>query len=242
MRNDLSALLIAESFGLGLAFTFGPYMEPNDTNLIFRFPAEIIHGDMISRDDLIDYEESLNYNERSFEFPSLVLSRSFSTSSSHIDAAWKLTPIIQNNENIRQAAKYLSESQENFYVWIGDLDNAIDQADYVPKSSYEQIIFENALQNAFKAIEAIIGDPPKDDNRLFTKMKRVNLDPYEEFGLEKLPLYKIIREMNKARDKKSAHGSIVAKDITVGELLSYQGCARHILYSAFIKELGEDIY
>jgi hypothetical protein len=241
-RNDSDALITAESFLLGLSFTFGPYMEPHETEFIFRFPAELIQGDMIYMEDLILYEESQPYPERSIEFPALALSRSFSTSSYSMNAAWKLAPIIRRNENIRQAAKYLSESQENFYVWPGGMDSAIEQSDYVPKSSYEQAKFENALHNAFKAIEAIIGDPSKDDNKLFMKLREINLDPREELGLEKLPLYKIIRNMNRARDKKSAHGSISKKNISVGEMLDYQSCAHYVLYEAFEKELGGNIY
>jgi len=99
---------------------------------------------------------------------------------------------------------------------------------------------ENALQNAFKAVEAILGDPPNDDRKFFSKIKAIGLDPNEEVGrVAKTPLHKIIRDMNFARDKKSAHGSTQYRTITVSDLMEYQACARYIILAAIEKQLEE---
>lgn len=193
-------------------------------------------------EDLVHYEESRPFEERTSEFPGLALSRSFGTSETYVDAAWKITPLIMHDANLKLAAQFLSESQDNFFVWPGGMDEAIGQSAYVPKSVYEQVRFENALQNAFKAIEAVIGNPPKSDIKFFQTIKEIGLDPSEEFGLNDLPLNKVIRKMSIARDKKSAHGSTKDRNISVGELLDYQFCARLIVITAFEKQLDTSIY
>ena len=241
-KDDLDAVIIGESYFLSLSFTFGPWADLDDTQFVYCFPSELIHDGTLFIDDLMEYEESRPYNERTIENPTYTFGRSFSTSEYDMDAAWKITPYIYKNRKLKQSLRFLVESQENFFVWPGGIDDAIDQSDYIPKTSFEQIKFENALQNAFKSIEAIIGDPSKDDRKLFVKLREVGVDPTEKIGLDQEPISEIIRKMNIARDKKAAHGSTFDRDITVGEMLDYQFCARYILLSAIEHELNEPLY
>jgi len=242
-RNDEFAFKLSEAFFLGLSISFGPWMDPNETISAYCFPSELIISEILLLDDLINFENSLPYPERSIEFPHSLFGHSFTTSESRINVAWELTPVILENTSLRRAAQFLVKSQEDFFVWSGQIQDVIDHAGFIPDSLFDQVKFESALHNAFKSVEAIIGDPPRDDNKLFSLLKSFDLDPLELVGYQsKRPLYEVIRNMNIARDKKSAHGSTPSKNITAGELLEYQSCAKYIVRMAFNQFLGKDIF
>jgi hypothetical protein len=123
------------------------------------------------------------------------------------------------------------------------LREAIHNRDRVAENSRVQATWETALQNAFKAIEAIIGDPPKDDRKFDQLLRSIGLDPYEEVGFgENRSLREEIRFMNIARDKKAAHGSTLNRRLTVGEIHKYQACAGYVCQAAIETKLGQPIY
>jgi hypothetical protein len=109
---------------------------------------------------------------------------------------------------------------------------AFDRVSSAPTSSH-QTHFEDALQNAFKAIEAVMGDPPKNDRKFSDKLVAIGIDPLEQVGYEeKKPISTVIRAMNEARDKKSAHGSTRRRTIGQAELLDFQTCSREVVLAA----------
>ena len=242
-RNDEHANKISEAFLLGLSISFGPWIDPNQSIAAYCFPSELINDEMLSVDDLINFENSLPYPDRSTEFPHTLFAHSFTTFDRYINNAWELTPLILNNNSLRRAAQFLVKSQEDFFVWPGQIQDVIDHAGYIPDSLFDQVRFESALHNAFKSVEAIIGDPPRDDNKFYSLLSSFDLDPLELVGYQsKRPLHEVIRNMNIARDKKSAHGSTPSKNITAGELLEYQSCAKYIVRMAFNQFLGKDLF
>jgi len=99
---------------------------------------------------------------------------------------------------------------------------------------------ETALQNAFKAIEAVIGDPPKDDRKLALKLRNIGLDFQEEVGYgNKDKLGQLIRKINLERDRKAAHGSTSPRTIRIVDMMEYQACARYIVIAALEHEASQ---
>lgn len=94
---------------------------------------------------------------------------------------------------------------------------------------------ESAFQNAYKAIEAIIGDPGKDrsDRKIKTRLQATGLDPFESVGyLVKEPLLERFERYYRMRDSIAAHGSGKKKrPLKMGEIIDLQAMARHILLS-----------
>jgi hypothetical protein len=189
--------------------------------------------------ELIQIEETRQWSERITEFPTSIIGSSTQFSPYSVEIAWKLAPLLFNNEKLLHAFRFLKTSQENFHVWLGQIDEAVEDAHVTAENVFQQSRLENALQDSFKAVEAIIGDPPKNDEKFFGKIKSIGVDPSMIFGLEDKPIHQVIRDMNDARDKKAAHGSTQNRAITVGELFVFQNCARYIVLQACESELGE---
>jgi hypothetical protein len=117
-------------------------------------------------------------------------------------------------------------------VYPGGIDE-VTHDDVCPHSASMRSRFEDALHNSFKAVEAIIGDPPKDDRRLSEKLKKIGINFDEPVGYRvKEPIGTVIRSMSAARDKKSAHGNTRHRSITPAELLEFQACAHLVVVAA----------
>jgi hypothetical protein len=127
-------------------------------------------------------------------------------------------------------------------VWIADDDVfeiMCDSSD-VPTSLSETVRLQTAYLNAYKAVEAVIGEPPKDKRRLRARLAQVGIDPDEKVGFKlygmtpgiETVLDKLLT-MQKMRDKVAAHGKTHARfPITYCELKDKQGFARHFLLTA----------
>jgi hypothetical protein len=112
----------------------------------------------------------------------------------------------------------------------------------------EKAKVETAVWNTLKSLEAIIGDPPKNERKLRKKLSDSGIDPDERIGylwhstntpdsLE--PLIEKIRKLSVCRDKRAAHGSKTSpnRSITYYELMDFQGCVRYCLDLAIHHEL-----
>jgi len=105
-----------------------------------------------------------------------------------------------------------------------------------PVSRRESARGENSIVNAFKAIEAVIGDPPKDEAKFKRKLQGASIDPNELCGLgpRRETIGIKICKMNDMRDKKAAHGRTGGdRQITYFDIMDCQACARLVLLKQF---------
>ena len=157
-----------------------------------------------------------------------------------MEEAWEIAGLTFSDDSLFKAARFYSRSTDFFHISPGQINDVIATPALSPTTGSDQSRYEDALQNAFKAIEAVIGDLPKDDRKLFIKLKDIGLDPDELVGYrDKKSLYQTLRNMNEARDKKSAHGSTPERKITTFEMMNYQMCAACIIESALYNRLKE---
>ncbi|MBN1314346.1 MAG: hypothetical protein JXA42_02720 [Anaerolineales bacterium] len=242
-RDDEKANKIAESLIYAVNIVKGPIGDSYESAIIFPIPSILIKNvEEISSDILIKVEENRPYDLRVLEFPGSIGSFS-SILDYNMALAWKITPLIYSNDNLFNAARYLKESQDNFYVWPGQLDDVISDSLSNFSTGWELGRLEATLINTFKVVEALFGYPSSNDKKLVNKICMIGIDPNEKFGVEpKLPLFKFVRVMKEARDKSSAHGSTSPKNILVRDMLLYQDCARYLLMKAIEHYCGEKIY
>ena len=156
-----------------------------------------------------------------------------------LEEVWRIVPIVVKSKSLMDAANFYKESIGQ--VWIAG-DDVFDIMSYnldIPPSQAQRARIETAYQNAFKAIEAIIGEPPKDKKKLRVKLLKDGINPDEEVGYNlygmkpgKETLLKKVMDMHQNRDKKAAHGKTnIPRTIGYCELKDKQALARHILLS-----------
>src|SRR5262249_55251785 len=93
-----------------------------------------------------------------------------------------------------------------------------------------------------RRFEAVIGDPPKNSEKFFGRIRGLGIDPHEPVGYEnQVPISTLIRQMNEARDKRSAHGSTRRRTIRPAELLDFQACADVLVLAAVEKARGSSV-
>jgi len=243
-RDDIAATRLAEAFLYGMSLLHGPMIEDDPGSLILRVPDSMVNGaTAIQPETLIELERSRPPEERDLDYPYSAVGGISATTADRHEVAWRIAAVTFDNETLFDATRFLKRSHDNFYVYPGQIREVACDRQASPPSSSHQTHFEDALHNAFKAIEAVIGDPPKDDRKFFDKIKAIGIDPAEPVGYdERLPISTVIRTMNEARDKRSAHGSTGRRTIRPAELLDFQACADVIVLAAIERARGSSVF
>lgn len=233
-RDDKLATHLGETI-LNLAWvTCGPLGALNDPATTIRIPRQLIdRGLPLSLDDLTTLEYSRDWSDRVLYFPDETIGSFTGFSEEDILEVWRRLPAVVANDYLSRVIRFLKASIENFYVHPGQITEILDDPDVAAQSPSEQTHLETAVHSAFMALEAIIGNPSKDDRKLYSRLHEIGLDPLEEVGCStKKPLLQMIRDFNNTRDKKSAHGSTRERRITVLETLEFQSCAEYVVAAA----------
>lgn len=239
-RNDEAAVRLAESFIYGISLLGGPLVDPHDDSPVMHVSDALISGgESVLLGDLVRREKSKPNDDRMVTYPTRTIGETTSTAANVHEGAWRVARVTFGDDRLFDATRFLSQSYLNFHVYPGQLREVAGDPDASARTGSEQTHFEEALQNAFKAVEAVIGDPPKDDRKLFLKLSALGIDPSEPAGyVAQRPFSEHIRQMNLARDKRAAHGSTRNRRIRAAELLDYQGCADVIVTAAIEQVRG----
>lgn len=165
--------------------------------------------------------------------------KSTGVSSEALDYVWHIVPSIVKSESLMDASNFYRESITQAWVADDDVFEIMSDNSDTPSSQADRVRVETAYQNAFKAIEAIIGEPPKDKKKLRTKLLEVGINPDEKVGYDlygmkpgKEIILKKIVDMQHNRDKKAAHGKTnELRNIGYCELKDKQALARYLIAS-----------
>lgn len=234
-RDDVEAQRIADAICASMTFVSGSTLDEG----IMAYP---VPDKLVKKHNIIIRHEVINLKktrlERHLEVMqlTLMLHRVLKLSSYDISIIFEILPEALN-EDMFEALHFFQESVREFYFpWRYKV---IGQPERAPLSAVEKKKAENALQNAFKTIEALIGDLPTDDQKLRTKLTKVGLDPDEKIGYEvEESLLIKLRKINEARDKKAAHGKTIPnRTIAYYELMEAQDVAAYVLDTVLAKRL-----
>lgn len=233
-RDDSRAIHLAEAFLYTASTICPPFMDTNEEAVALRIPKELVKDqETVSLDALVQLETSRDWSDRVTINATSTIAATTRFAEGHIEGFWRLTPYVCANAMLFDAVRFLAASRQNFYVYPGQIEDVVYNPTEAANTAHEQIALEAALLNAFKAIEAVIGDPPRDDRKLAVKLRDIGLEFHEEIGYgNKDSLGQWIRRMNIERDKKAAHGSTSPRTIRIVDLMEYQACARHIVIAA----------
>jgi hypothetical protein len=146
-----------------------------------------------------------------------------------------------------EALHFYSESIEHFHFAGDDIQTTLADPCRAPNDQVAAVKAEAAVWNAFKAVEAIIGDPPSDERRFRGKLTQAGIDPDEEVGYlrwghqgdpsgQREPVSARIRAMSRCRDRRAAHGSRTSPDrgITFYEIMDFQATSRFCVMTAML--------
>jgi hypothetical protein len=154
------------------------------------------------------------------------------------DWVWKMLPGCADSK-VAKALFFIACSLNRFCFYPGDQHDIVSgvQDAGIPKSAIDQVEIESIAMDAYKAIEAIVGDPGGDLRKFRLKVTESGINPDEMVGYhEKVPLAENIITLNKHRDSRVAHGSYPRSNpLSYFELMDWQECAKHVVTSALIK-------
>ncbi|APV43867.1 hypothetical protein Dform_00512 [Dehalogenimonas formicexedens] len=221
--DETDAQAFADALMVTLAVLYDLTLE--EPPIPVRIHSEQITSDGILRTRNIDDYETNNLirYHAAIGIPNIALYK-----------ALQIMPVFYKNQSIMNSASFYRESIHK--IWLCEEDIAeIILDNEIPTSIVEKANIETAYQNAFKAIEAIIGEPPSNIDRLRDKMVAQGIDPDEVIGgshlgsAEETIIKKVLR-MQRTRDKKAAHGKTDhSRDIDYVELNDKQKLAKRII-------------
>jgi hypothetical protein len=163
--------------------------------------------------------------------------RALGVPSDVLDYVWRIVPVILENQSLMDAAGFYRESIMQAWVADDDVFEIMQNNSDLPLSQAERARVETAYQNAFKAVEAVIGEPSKDEAKLRLKLTDAGINPDEIFGYDlygmkpgKETFLKKLKDMHQTRDKKAAHGRTnIPRTIGYRELKDKQAFACYLI-------------
>jgi len=243
IRNDTEARRVCESVIFSASLLYGSPISDGEGELFFRFPRA-------QSDDSINYEEIVKADEeisppwgRQFFYPSSTIRRYSLFPDSVVAEILKVAQVCLKNSRVLSSLAFLHESAKSFFVNSVDIEELLVNKNREAINTLEQNSWETSVQNSFKAIEALIGDPSNNDKKFFKKLEEAGIDPLLLVGYEeKKPIYQAIRDLNILRDKKAAHGSTPNRRIRLIEILNCQGCREEVVKLGIEYLLGRKIW
>jgi len=173
--------------------------------------------------------------------PYMFIWSTFSTQFSvaeHVEWVWDVLPGCKN-PNVAKALFFLATSLDRIEFSPGDQHDIVSgvQDAGVPKSAIDQVEIESVAMDAYKAIEAVVGDPGSDLRKFRLTVTEAGINPDEMVGYhDKVSLAQKIITLNEHRDSRIAHGSSPRNTpLSYFELMDWQECAKHVVTSALIK-------
>jgi hypothetical protein len=231
LRDDNFAKSLVNSLMLALALSYDIVMDEN--------PLAIVVNESSYKDNTIRVGDLLG--DKGIDSPEYnALSTGIGVPEEVIEFIWDIVPTIMENQYLQESASFYAESIGK--VWVADDDVfeiKMDNSDF-PLSPFDKASIETAYQNAFKAIEAVIGEPPDDIRKLRIILQQAGINPDEIVGYNlydmspgKETIIKKIIDMQRNRDKKAAHGKTfkTGRDIGYCELKDKQTLSQYIILS-----------
>lgn len=137
------------------------------------------------------------------------------------------------DERFRSAVLYLYQSMKELGWDHCDWRRERYDDHFNPHISISEA--ESAVVNAFKSIEAIVGEPNRNPHKLAMRLRDNGLDPDARLGiLNNDTLFNLVVNFHRIRDSVAAHGSITNRKrrLTVPEIIEMQAVARYILLNS----------
>lgn len=238
-RNDALAQRIADAVFAGMAILDHPLTD--EPPIVIRFPSQLAGKHRVCPADVLVAWHSVTSDATEFDTMQTWQRVTTTTWVWHtlVTEVWRVLPVLLS-PGLFEGSQFLCASLSDF-SFPGDVATEyLEVPGRRPVSFFEQVKAESAIMNAFKAIESVIGDPPKDEEKLRRKLMDVGVDPDEQMGYydEGLrSLARVVLQLRLYRDRRAAHGSTPApRETTFRQLHEFQGVAGGLLWAAIDSE------
>lgn len=243
VRDDNYAEWLAENVLMMAEILYGPMFEFTEEYLAFPFSHARCSGSTGLDCSLLiaEIDAVVDQSER-FLLDTMILSHR-SIRDDIVASSLRGAPLLDSKSPMRNAAAFFVEAQRDFYVYLGQLREAVYDDDWSPTKATELARWETSFQSSYKAIEAVVGDPSGDERRFRRALRDKRIDPDEEVGYRtKQKISDVIRAMNHIRDRRAAHGSTPRRGICLHEMVEFQECARYVLKCALEDAYGTQFF
>ena len=241
-RDDLFAARLAENILLLCELFYGPLYRMDDKYFAFPFRLAPFRNNKGIQLKSLSRQVTTALNDPTFIFVDSLLQEHVGIPDQIVAVALRAARLLHRYESLRMAVAFISKSQHDFHVFPGQLQEAIHDGGWMPTGAYELAQWESAFHNSYKAVEAVVGDPPKEEKRFYSKLVEQGIDPDEEVGfVVKEPISKVLRDMNRIRDSKVAHGSTPERGIQLNQMVEFKECANYVVQQALNRAYGGNL-
>jgi hypothetical protein len=147
-------------------------------------------------------------------------------------------PTICRRDDLYDAAHFYAESVSD-YQFLGDgVREVLDDPSRCPESKEDQVKLEGAVLNSFRAVEAVVGEPGKRQERFRRRLVDAGIEPGQQVGYSGEEQHTIgdrIQWLHDLRDATSAHGRRRrASPLTYLEVMEAQDVAQAVVMDALV--------
>lgn len=154
------------------------------------------------------------------------------------DRAFSYLPIVLKNSQIFDALVFYALSTKEFFFFGEHLREILSNPKRESKSRYEQLRMEHSFLNAYKAVEAIVGDPGRHaDERFKKRLIKAGVDVAERVGFgSRIPIDEEMIRLQGIRDSRAGHGwKFTSIPLAYFDLINVQALAKYVISSALEK-------
>jgi hypothetical protein len=147
-----------------------------------------------------------------------------------------LLPFILQNEDLFNACAFFRSSCSEFCFMDGVVSDVLYEPKRGPENESERLALEHLVLQSFRTVEAILGEPGKDEKRFRERLKTWGFDWNERVGFRRRKRDRLedrIRWLQGARDSAAAHGKRRRRNpLTHYEAMEAQHLADSVLHRA----------
>jgi hypothetical protein len=219
---------------IGALFTFVHHTNYQDI-VPYQIPKELmssstVNVDLIERFDELTTHGPIHHSESLAKIRSSIYIPDQSTA-----MIFYLLPFVLQNEDLFNACSFFRSCCSEYSFMDGVVSEVLYDPRRQPVSEPERLGFENVVLQSFRVIEAIVGEPGKED-RFRQHLAGWGLDYDEAVGFGRRRRGKLgdrIRWLQEARDSAAAHGKRRRKSpFTLFEAMEAQHLAESTLHRA----------